>query len=127
MLLDRSVDYRFAKELRRVPGLYAKSLSEMYGDDVAQSLADVVFLEEAGRHGWMVWTQNPTMWRVDAERQAIERHGTHVFNLGSANLTNPGKGFVFGRHFLSIKRRVGKPGPSFWRLYPDRPPLKDCK
>lgn len=127
VLLDRSIDHRLAKELRRIPGCYAKSLAEMYGDERAQKMEDVEFLGDAGRNGWVVWTQNPRMWRVPTERGQIIASRTHVFTMGSATMTLSGKGFVLGRHFLSIKRRHGRTGHCFWRLYVEQQPIKDAR
>lgn len=117
VLIDRCIDHRLGLEMRRIPGLRAASLAEMYGDEAAQHMADVEFLAEAGHHGWQVWTQNPAMWRVDAERNAIINNGTQVFCIANPQLTTLGKGFVFGRHILSIRRRSQRPTPCFWRLY----------
>lgn len=126
VLLDRSIDHRLAAELRRIPGCYAKSLAEMYGDQRAQQMEDVEFIEDAGKYGWVVWTQNPKMWLVPSERGQIIASKTHVFTMGSATMTLSGKGFVLGRHFLSIKRRHRNQSHCFWRLYVDRAPIKDA-
>lgn len=125
ILLDRSIDHRLAAELRRIPGCHAMSLAEMYGDKRAQAMEDVEFIADAGHHGWVVWTQNPKMWQVPSERDQIIKSSTHVFSMGSARMTLSGKGFVLGRHFLSIKRRHLRAGHCFWRIYMDRAPIKD--
>lgn len=127
ILLDRCVGDTAARELIRVPKLRVLTLDDAYGAGAGEHVPDSQFLADAGRHHWMVWTQNPRMWHVPHEREAIEMHDTHVFCLASAQHLPVGKGFVFGRHFLSLRRRHGGGGPCFWRLYPGRPPIKDLR
>lgn len=95
------------------------TLSDAYGREAALTVPDEVFLAEAGGQGWIVWTQNFRMWRVSAERQAIVDNGTKVFSLANAQHTSIGKGLIFGRHLLTIKRRAKRPDACFWRLYAD--------
>jgi hypothetical protein len=97
----------------------------MYGSSQAQRLADVDFLADAGRHGWGVLTQNYRMWQDPDEREAIELSSTRVFSLASAQHTSLGKGLTFGRHLLSIRRRMQRDEPCFWRLYPMSATKKD--
>ena len=93
-------------------------LTDVYDD--APNTPDVRFLADAGDAGWSVFTQNWTMFRVPLEWEAIQAHQTKVFTLTNATLTDPGKGLMFGRHLVSIRRRMSKPGPCFWRLYEER-------
>ena len=101
------------------------TLDDLYGTGAGGRLPDVQFLEDAGRHGWMIWSQNPKMWRVTHERQVIEDHGAHVFCLARADHLAFTKGLIFGRHYLSMVRRHRRPGPCFWRLNLGSDPRKD--
>lgn len=128
VLLDRCVvGEPQARELRSLPNLKVLTLDDAYGPGAGERIPDVQFLEDAGRYGWMVWSQNPKMWRVPNERQVIQVHGTHVFCLAKAQHLGLAKGFIFGRHYLSLVRRHHRPEPCFWRLYLGRTPLKDLR
>lgn len=120
ILLDRCVDDRLARVLVAIPRVKAMTLSDAYGLAAAFTVADEVFLADAGRQGWIVLTQNFRMWHVPVERQAIIDNGTKVFSLANAQHTSIGKGLIFGRHLLTIIRRAKRPDACFWRLYADK-------
>lgn len=125
VLLDRCLADPLARDLRGIDGLHVATLADVYGSDCAMGAVDEDFLAEAGRRGWMVWTQDARMAQVATQRQAILDNGTHVFCLGTASASAPGKGFIFGRRYLSIAKRHQRPGPCFWRLYPGQVTKKD--
>lgn len=125
ILLDRSVGDPLAVELAKIPKVTARTLADIYGPEEAQTLADVVFLAEAGQQGWIVLTQDLRMWRNPVEQAVIVDNGTQVFALGSAQLTAVGKGFVIGRRYTSIMRRHRRSGACFWRIYSERETKKD--
>lgn len=119
LLIDRCLANGLARTFARFNGVQAVDLREVYTDD--QFTPDTQFLLDAGRHGWGVLTQNDAMLREPDEMAAIREAHTRLFTLTSSQLTAAGKGVLFGRHLLSINRRmrVG-PGPCFWRLYEHR-------
>ena len=116
LLVDRCLAPEIAREISKMDGIHGIALAEHYGDDVAQRLTDVAFLAEAGDRGWGVLTQNPRMWQVPDERTCIIEHRTRVFSLDDPNASKTLKGLVLGRHILSIRRRMRRPDPCFWRL-----------
>ncbi|MFF5325362.1 hypothetical protein ACFY2Y_16790 [Janibacter hoylei] len=116
LLVDRCLAPEVADEISKMDGLYGIALKEHYGDQAAQQLADVTFLAEAGQRGWGVLTQNPRMWQVPQERDCIIESGTRVFSLDDPNANKTLKGLVLGRHLLSIRRRLKRQDPCFWRL-----------
>ncbi len=116
LLVDRCLSPEVAYEVSKFDGLYGIPLAEHYGEAVAQQLADVTFLTDAGQSGWGVLTQNPRMWRVPQERACIIDNLTRVFSLDDPNASRTLKGIVIGRHLMSIRRRLGRPDPCFWRL-----------
>jgi hypothetical protein len=116
MLVDRCLAPEIALEISKMDGLYGIALAEHYGDQVAQDLADVDFLANAGDAGWGVLTQNPRMWQVPDERNCMLEHRTRVFSLDDPNASKTLKGLVLGRHILSIRRRLRRDAPCFWRL-----------
>lgn len=116
LLVDRCLAPEVAYEISKMDGLHGIPLRDHYGDDHAQRLEDTTFLAEAGRRGWGVLTQNPRMWQVPQERSCIIENRTRVFSLDDSNASKTLKGLVLGRHLLSIRRRLLRPEPCFWRL-----------
>jgi hypothetical protein len=58
--------------------------------------------------------RNPTQMAI------IRDNSTQVFALTNSQLGTEGSGLVFGRWLITIRRRMTRPGPCFWRLYEDR-------
>lgn len=116
LLVDRCLAPEVAYEICKMDGLHGIPLRDHYGDEAAQGLEDITFLAEAGQRGWGVLTQNPRMWQVPQERTCIVTHRTRVFSLDDPNASKTLKGLVLGRHLLSIRRRLERPDPCFWRL-----------
>lgn len=116
LLVDRCLAPEVAYEICKMAGLHGIALRDCCGDDTAQQLEDITFLAEAGRRGWGVLTQNPRMWQVLQERECIVDNGTRVFSLDDPNASKTLKGLVLGRHLLSVRRRLLRPDPCFWRL-----------
>ena len=116
LLVDRCLAPEVAYEISKMDGLYGVPLHEHYGDKAAQHLEDLTFLAEAGHRSWGVLTQNPRMWQVPQERDCIVIHRARVFSLDDPNASKTLKGLVLGRHLLSIRRRLGRQDPCFWRL-----------
>lgn len=117
LLVDRCMAPELASAVDMADGLRVASLADIYGDSTAQALQDVQFLEDAGRRGWGVLTQNVRMWRTPPERQVIEARDVRVFCLASSQLTRQGQGLVVGRHLLSIRRRLKRTDACFWRIH----------
>lgn len=116
LLVDRCLAPEVAYEISKMDGLHAVPLRDQYGDNTAQRLEDVTFLAEAGQRGWGVLTQNPRMWQVPQERSCIIVNHARVFSLDDPNASKTLKGLVLGRHLLSIRRRLHRQDPCFWRI-----------
>lgn len=71
-LVDRSLSQQLLPtELRRV-GLTVHTLSDVYGERVAQDTADADWIALAAQRRWVVLTKDDHIRRRPAERQAIE-------------------------------------------------------
>ncbi len=112
----RKGDHILLVDRCQMDGLHGIPLRDHYGDITAQALEDITFLTEAGRRGWGVLTQNPRMWQVPQERACIIENHVRVVSLDDPNASKTLKGIVLGRHLLSIRRRLRRPDPCFWRL-----------
>lgn len=117
--LARGVNYLGQARRHVASGAQAAHLEDIYPGR-AEDLTDTEWLRDVGLNEWSALTQDAAILFSDAEYDAIILHSTRVFSLASANLTNEGKGLMFGRWWLPIVRRTTKPGPCFWRLHPDR-------
>jgi hypothetical protein len=92
----------------------------------AEWVPDAVFLEDAGKAGWCVVTQNPKMGKNPPEVIAIEQHATKVFCLSRADYPPVTQGLILGRHILRMRNRIERPGGCFWRVS-ERDPLRDVE
>ena len=118
VLVDRCLPRRVSLAIGHFKDFQGAYLHDVFTN--ATATEDVQFLSAAGHHGWCVFTQNPDMVEVDDERDAVERNGTKVFCLAEATYGLEGTGMIFGRHLLTIRRRLNQPGECFWLLWPDR-------
>jgi hypothetical protein len=116
LLVDRCLAPEVAYEISKLDGLHGVPLRDHYGDETAQQLEDITFLTEAGQRGWGVLTQNPRMWQVPQERDCIIDNRIRVYSLDDPNASKTLKGLVLGRHLLSVRRRLQRTDPCFWRL-----------
>lgn len=121
ILLDRSLSSRLAPVLK-LALIDCLTLEDVYGRAGAEQAPDVQWIEDAARHGYAVFTANPRILSVKLEREAIEAHGTKVFCIAKPDGTRETRAYIYGRHILSIMRRMKKPGPCFWRLYAGQRP-----
>ena len=85
---------------------------------------DVVWIEYVGSNDWIALCVNPTMNTIQREVDMIKKSGARVFSLGSPQMVEEMKFFVFGQRWLSIVRRAQRPGPCLWRIYQDQRTLK---
>lgn len=122
VLLDRSLSTRLAPVLR-LALIHCLTLEDVYGRKGAEQAPDTQWIEDAATHGYAVFTANPRILQVKHEREAIETHGTKVFCIAKPNGTRETRAYIYGRHILSILRRMKKPGPCFWRLYHGQHPI----
>jgi PIN like domain len=116
--VDRCLSPRLAVGIGRFTQLTGVSLAQVF--TTASATEDEQFLGAAGEAGWAVFTQNDLMLRNPAQMAVIRDHSTQVFTLTNSQLGTEGSGLVFGRWLVTIRRRMAKSGPCFWRLYEDR-------
>ena len=116
ILADRCLSPGLARGLR-VFGFNVLTLHDVYGND-GQHVEDTVWIADAAKNGYIVFTANPTMVAVRHEMQAVHNHGAKIFCIANAQQTRDGRAMIFGRHILRIVRRARRPGPCFWRLDP---------
>ena len=119
LFVDRSLGRQIAEGLHRF-GYNVKHMKDVYPDD-GQQEADVDWIAEAARNGWIILTQDAQIWQNEKEREAIVQSGAKVFCLHKSQLKTADKGLLIGRHLLNILRRGRRDGPCFWKLSPIQP------
>lgn len=119
-LVDRSLGGKVVPEALRAHGLTVHTLASVYGERKAQSLADEVWLRDAGRHDWVVLMKDDRIRRRPAERDALVAAGVRAFCLTNANLRGVDQAarFVGSRH--RILRVARRPGPYIYGVYEAR-------
>lgn len=118
--MDRSLGRRIVPEALRAHGLTVHTLASVYGEQQAQTLADEVWLQDAGRHDWVVLMKDDRIRRRPAERDAFVAAGVRAFCLTNANLRGVDQAarFVDNRH--RILHRAQQPGPYIYGVYEHR-------
>lgn len=109
-IVDRCLGKSIVFALREA-GLHVRSLAEVYGEQEATLLADTVWLEDAGRQGWIILTKDNAIRRRPAERQALIDAGARVFCITTAQLTGAAQieRLLTNRNRILLKSR--KRGP----------------
>lgn len=119
VFFDRSLGRSLPRAVALLPFVRVVPMHEVYPHD-GQRIKDTDWLALAGAEGWAVFTQDARIWQNLDERAAVQDHGVRVFCLGMQQATAVQKGVCYGRHILRIARRARRPGPCFWRIYPER-------
>ena len=72
---------------------------------------DVVWLEQAGRAGWVALTKDDAIRRRPVELQALAANGVRAFCLTNANLTGEQQRDRFLANINRMIQRSRRPGP----------------
>lgn len=114
--VDRSLGKSIVEALRAT-GLTVHSMADVYGEKRAQRLADEVWLRDAGKNDWIVFTKDDAIRRRPAERDALTDAAVRAFCLTTAQLRGAEQieRFVHNRH--RILRQAGKAGPYIYGVY----------
>lgn len=117
ILIDRCLGNTFDRAIRVLSGP-AHNLEGLFPGR-SEQVSDVEWIKYAGERGWLCFTQNPRIWGVQHERDALIESGARVFSLANGNYIADAKGVLFGRYWVSITRRSLAPGACFWTLSPE--------
>ena len=119
-LVDRSLSQVLLPSELREAGLIVHTLTEVYGERVAQETEDTAWIALAAQRGWVVLTKDDHIRRRPAERQAIEDGNVRVFCLTNAGLTFAEQASYFVSNRFRIIQASRKPGPHLYGVYEDR-------
>ncbi|MHB1739112.1 MAG: PIN-like domain-containing protein [Actinomycetes bacterium] len=116
LFLDRSLGRHQVPNLLRREGLRLRTLSEAYGVPADESVADVEWLELAGRNRWVVFMKDTRIRYRPAEREILLGHEVRAFCLTGGNL----RAASMAEHFLGnieeIARVSAAPGPFLYAV-----------
>lgn len=122
ILVDRCLSHTFVKALRTY-GVNAFHLGDVYPDD-GKYVEDTEWIADAGRHGYIVLTRDLRVQRNTLEFHAIQEYGAKVFAITAKQAAKEVVGLYFGRQMPNIVRRGKRPGPAFWRIRGNEPPVR---
>src|SRR5262245_59380742 len=86
-LIDRSLSQVSLPAELKAAGLMVRTLTEVYGEAVAQQTEDAAWLTLAGQRGWVVLCKDDHIRRRPAELQALTDGNVRLFCLTNAQLT----------------------------------------
>ena len=97
-----------------------RTLTEVYGEAVAQQTEDAAWLTLAGQRGWVVLCKDDHIRRRPAELQALTEGNVRLFCLTNAQLTFAEQAQWFLTNRNRIIQASRKPGPYVYGVYRDR-------
>ncbi len=86
LFLDRSLGRVHVPATLRAAGVRLQTLADVYGSPADEAVADVDWLELAGRHEWPVLMKDARIRYRAVERRALLTHGVRAFCLTNGNL-----------------------------------------
>jgi hypothetical protein len=86
LFLDRSLGRVQVPRILRAAGLRLHTLAEVYGVPADEEVADVDWLEYAGRQRWAAFMKDERIRYRPAERAVVVAHDVQAFFLTNGNL-----------------------------------------
>src|SRR5262245_23466343 len=86
-------------------------MRSVYGPHAEEVVPDTVWLERAGRAGWIVLTKDDAIRRRPVELDALVAYGVRAFCLTNANLTGEQQRQRIVGNVNRMVQRAHKPGP----------------
>lgn len=117
LFLDRSLGRIEVPRRLRLAGLRLVTLAEHYGVPTDETIADVVWLTEVGRRGWVALLKDEAIGRRPAERAAIRDHAVRCFCLTRQDLSAEEMAVRFLSNLDSIVAACSRPGPFIYAVH----------
>jgi hypothetical protein len=108
--IDRSLGRHLIPDALREAGFVVLTMLSVYGTE-EERISDEVWLERAGREGWLVLTKDAAIRRRPAEIAAVRTHGVRVVCVTTAGLTGPQQTQRIMSNVNRIVQHAAKPGP----------------
>ncbi len=117
LFLDRSLGPLQVPRLLRKFGLRLVTLSEHYGRPRDQEIRDAEWLELAGSNGWVVFTKDKRIGRLQDQREAIIGNQVRCFYLANQNVAAEEIVRRFLRNLPRIVKACDHPGPFLYAVH----------
>lgn len=98
----------------RAAGLTVHVMADVYGERIAQGLADETWLADVGDRGWAVLMKDARIRYRPTELGALQRHGVRAFCLTNANLRGVEQADRLIAHLDEIVDLAALPGPGIY-------------
>lgn len=109
--VDRSLGHHLVPDALRRLDFVVHTMRSVYGPGAEQTVADVTWLERAGKAGWVVLTKDDAIRRRPVELRALAAHRVRCFCLTNANLTGEQQRDRFMGNMNRMVQRARKAGP----------------
>ncbi len=120
VFVDRSLGRIQVPQLLRAAGVELVTLAEHYGVPADEQVADVTWIAESARRGWIAFMKDFAIKRRPAEIQAILDDGARCFCLPNANLRAAAMAQRYIDNLERIARACWRPGPFLYTVQVDR-------
>ncbi len=114
--VDRSVGEVVVPSALRATGYIVHTLRSLYGERIAQTIDDEVWLRRAGGEGWIVLVKDKKIRRRPHELQAIRDSAAKVFCLTSGSITGQEMANIVLKHANRMVARSRRKGPFIYAL-----------
>lgn len=120
LFIDRSLGTEILPPALRAAGAQVITMRDYYDSEkAAAGKADVDWIADVGREGWIALVKDGQIRTNEDEREAVIRAGLRMFCLSSANLTGAQFTERFVRYLPLIMKRARRSGPYIDGVYPD--------
>jgi hypothetical protein len=120
LFIDRSLGRIQVPQLLRAAGLRLVTLAEHYGIPADEDIQDIIWLEDAGTNGWVVFMKDAKIRRRPAEQQVLVQHRVRAFCLVRANLSAVDMAERFITNLDAIAAACTEAGPFVYAVHADR-------
>ena len=120
VFVDRSLGRVQVPQLLRDAGVELVTLAEHYGVPAAEQVADVTWIAESARRGWIAFMKDFAIKRRPAEIQAILDNGARCFCLPNANQRAAAMAQRYIDSLERIARACERSGPFLYTVQMDR-------
>lgn len=120
VFVDRSLGRVQVPQLLRDAGIELVTLAEHYGVPADEQVADVTWIAESARRGWIAFMKDFAIKRRPAEIQAILENGARCFCLPNANLRAAAMAQRYIDNLERIARASERSGPFLYTVRVDR-------
>jgi hypothetical protein len=117
VFVDRSLGRVAVPRLLRAAGLRLTTLAEHYGVPQDEDVADVTWIEETARLGWVAFMKDARIRHRPAEQRAVLIHGARCFYITRQDLPGPEMARWLLDNLPAIITACADPGPFVYAVH----------